>query len=55
MRRVFMKRYIVTIVSLIVLLLPATLVTTASAAGNVTINDFTSNVTIGTIPLEASV
>jgi len=48
-----MKRYIATIVSLIVLLLPATLVTTASAAGNVTINDFTSNVTKGTIPLEA--
>jgi PKD repeat protein len=58
MRRVFMKRYIATIVSLIVLLLQATLVivpsiTTASAAGNVTINDFTSNVTKGTIPLEA--
>ena len=53
-----MKRYIATIVSLIVLLLQATLVivpsiTTASAAGNVTINDFTSNVTKGTIPLEA--
>ena len=53
MRRVFMKRYIATIVSLFVLLLPATLVTTASAAGNVTINDFTCNVTKGTIPLEA--
>lgn len=48
-----MKRYIATIVSLFVLLLPATLVTTASAAGNVTINDFTCNVTKGTIPLEA--
>jgi PKD repeat protein len=55
MGRFFMKRYIATIVSLIVFLaiLPVTLVTTASAEGNVTINDFTSNVTKGTIPLEA--
>jgi len=46
-----MKRFISTI--LVILLLQATLVTTASAAGNLTINDFTSNVTKGTIPLEA--
>jgi PKD repeat protein len=48
-----MKIYIATIVLLIVLFLPATLVTTASAAGNVTINNFTCNVTKGTVPLEA--
>ena len=29
------------------------MVTTASAAGNVTINDFTCNITKGTAPLEA--
>lgn len=45
-----MNRYTSTIV--VILLLQATLVTTASATGNVTINDFTCNVTKGTIPLE---
>jgi len=45
-----MKNFTSTIV--VILLLQATLVTTASAAGNVTINDFTCNVTKGTIPLE---
>ena len=48
-----MKKYTSTIVLLIILLLQAILVTTAYAADNVTINDFTSNVTKGTIPLEA--
>ena len=48
-----MKRYIFTIVLLMVLLLPATLVTTASAVGNVKINDFTCNITKGTVPFTA--
>jgi len=39
--------------SLLMVLLILILMPTALAAGNVTINDFTSNVTKGTIPLEA--
>jgi PKD repeat protein len=47
-----MKRYVSTIV-LLLFLLQTALVTIASAAGNVTIDDFTCNVTKGTIPLDA--
>jgi PGF-pre-PGF domain-containing protein len=52
-----MKKNISAIVLLVTLLLQTTLaiiplVTIASAAGNVTINDFTCNITKGTVPLE---
>jgi PGF-pre-PGF domain-containing protein len=52
-----MKRYLSSIVLLIILLMPAALtvissVQIASAAGNVTINDFSSNITKGTVPLD---
>ena len=53
-----MKKYLSAIVLLVILLLQAALaivpsITIASAAGNVTINDFTCNITKGTVPLEA--
>ena len=53
-----MKKCISAIVLLVILLLQAALaivpsITIASAAGNVTINDFTCSVTKGTVPLEA--
>ena len=53
-----MKKYTSTIVLLAILLSQAALaiiptIAVASAAGNVTINDFTCNVTKGTIPLDA--
>jgi PGF-pre-PGF domain-containing protein len=54
-----MKKCISAIVLLVILLLQATLaivpsITIATAAGNVTINDFTCSVTKGTVPLETS-
>ena len=53
-----MKKCISAIVLLVLLLLQASLaiipsITVASAAGNVTINDFSSNVTKGTVPFKA--
>ena len=53
-----MKKCLSSMILIIILLMEATLaiipsITVASAAGNVTINDFTCNITKGTVPFEA--
>ncbi len=47
-----MRKHLSSIILLAILMLPATLdkIKVASATGNVTINDFNSNVTKGTVP-----
>src|SRR5659263_230811 len=53
-----MRKHLSSIVLLVILLLPVAFTSLLSinivaASGNVTINDFTSNVTKGTVPLNA--
>ena len=53
-----MRKHLSSIVLLVILLIPASLavlssINIAAAAGNVTINDFTCNVTKGTVPFQA--
>jgi len=53
MKKLFSPLFLLIILLLQTALAIILLITVASAAGNVTINDFTCNVTKGTIPLEA--